>query len=582
MSRSAQVAAAVAVTMALLLPAGCIRLPEDGPVVETQSTGDANDAPGIYIDPRPPQDGASASEVVKGFLDAMTATPIQTNVAKQFLAKETQASWNPELETITYADSLTPQGSTRVSVRLIGANRLDARGTWQGPLTSLEQILPFPMVLEDGQWRIAQAPNALIVPESWFEQRFRQLSLYFFDPTGQVLVPEPVFVPLGEQLATTLVKGLLKGPGDDLNRVSTSFLPAGLSVGLSVPVSAGIADISLTGDAGQQTTQAIELMIAQLAWTLRQDPAIEALRVSIGGQPIQLPGGVSEFSVDEGSEYDPNGFQSSGLLYGLRDGLLVAGHADSLAPLDSPLGVDDYGLRSIAVNLTATTVAGVAADGQSLLEAPVRGPEDGVTQVVSGATDLLRPAWDFTDRLWLVDRTADGALVSYLENHKPKALEIPGVSGRKVRSFLISRDGSRLMAVVHRMSGDALMVSRIRYDDQGRVLRATRAERISWEGGAQLNVLDIGWRSPTTIAVLHRLTKDLSQVRTIAVDGAPTGLESLTTTLRGRWKSLAASPVASESLYAVTGSTLKDLSSATGGTTDLELGPGVSMLGYVG
>ena len=85
---------------------------------------------------------------------------------------------------------------------LTGADRLDARGAWQGPLPRRRSALEFPMAQEDGEWRIAQAPDALIVPETWFEQRFRQVSLYFFDPTAQILVPEPVFVPRGEQLAT--------------------------------------------------------------------------------------------------------------------------------------------------------------------------------------------------------------------------------------------------------------------------------------------------------------------------------------------------------------------------------------------
>ena len=105
------------------------------------------------------------------------------------------------------------------------------------------------MTTEDGEFRIAAAPDALIVPESWFEQRFRQVSLYFFDPTAEILVPEPVFVPRGEQLATTLIKGLLRGPSPELARVSRSFIPPGLTFGLSVPVSDdGVADISLQGE----------------------------------------------------------------------------------------------------------------------------------------------------------------------------------------------------------------------------------------------------------------------------------------------------------------------------------------------
>ena len=57
-------------------------------------------------------------------------------------------------------------------------------------------------------------------------------------------MPEPVFVQVGEQLASTLISGLLEGPADDLEGVARTFLPGGLSVGLSVPVSpSGVAAV---------------------------------------------------------------------------------------------------------------------------------------------------------------------------------------------------------------------------------------------------------------------------------------------------------------------------------------------------
>ncbi len=579
-ARARRLATALLVVVGLLFAAGCVRLPESGPVVETRSDGNLDDEPGIYIDPKPPQPGDSAPDIVKGFLDAMTATPIQTNAAKQFLTKDAQASWNPELSTVTYADASPPRGGYRVSVTLTGAGHLDARGGWMGPVPKGEEVLSFPMVVEDGELRINDAPDALIVPESWFEQRFRQVSLYFFDPTAQILVPEPVFVPRGEQLATTLIKGLLRGPGSSLNRVSRSFIPAGLTFGLSVPVSAdGVADISLRGDAGQQTPQAIELMLAQFSWTLRQEPAIRAMRLTIGGQAIQLRGGATEISVAEGAPYDPAGFQASFLLYGLKDGKLVAGEADNLNPVDGPLGATAYGVSAVAVNLTATQVAAVAGDGQSVLLAPVRGGVE-VREVISGATDLLSPAWDFADRLWLVDRASGGARVSFIENGKLRPLQVPQVTGRNVRSFLVSRDGSRLVSVVRAGGSDRLVVTRLHHDDQGRILRAGPGRRISWEGGGRLNIRDIGWRTPTTVAVLHVLTDELSQVRTISVDGSPPGVSSLSTTLRGRVLSLAGSPVEDESLYAVTRTSLLDLSNADRGNTTLD--PAIRKLTYVG
>ncbi|MGZ4777521.1 MAG: LpqB family beta-propeller domain-containing protein [Oryzihumus sp.] len=582
-TRARRTAAALLAGVVLVLPTGCVQMPTAGPVVDTRPQGGSVAAePPIYIDPKPPQPGGRPVDIVSGFLDAMTATPIRTDVAKEFLTRAARSTWAPTRETITYDDTPDIRGQSTVVVTLPGANHLDAHGAWRGPLPAADSVLRLPMVQEDGEWRIARVPDALVVPESWFDQRFRQVSLYFFDPTAQILVPEPVYVPRGEQLATTLTSGVLAGPGPALSRVSRSFLPPGLRVSLSVPVSPqGIADISLDGDAGQQTPQALELMIAQLAWTLRQEPTIQAFRLSLGGQPVTLPGGVSEFRVDEASEDDPTGFRASGLLYGLRHGRLVSGTGSNLTYVDGPLGAADFGASDVAVNLSANEVAAVTGSGTSILLAPVHGrSQDSVHQVVSDASRLLRPAWDFSDRLWLVDDAPGGARVSFVEGERQTPLQVPGVSGHEVRSFLVSRDGSRMVAVVHRPSGDRLLVSRILHDDQGHVLRATRGRPIAWEGGGRLDLRDLAWQSPTTVAALDVLTDQLVQVRTISVDGSAPSLDSLSFTLRGHVVSLAGSPADDQPLYAVFGSSIYDLSRSERGSTSL--GAPVSALGYVG
>ena len=580
-----RLATALVVCVALLLPAGCVRMPESGPVVETSSGGNASIDEPAYIVPRPPQQGNSPADVVKGFLDAMTAFPIEFTVARQFLSVDARASWNPGLKTITYGEASTPRGAPpKVSVTLTDADVLDERGAWRGPLPRNDRVLQFPMARdEEGQWRISEAPNALVVPETWFEQRFRQVAVYFFDPSAQVLVPEPVFVPLGEQLATTLTAALLRGPGPQLADVSRSFIPPGLKFSVSVPVSAdGVADIALTGDVGQQTPQAINLMLAQFAWTLRQEPAIRTLRVTIGGQPIQVPGQEGDVPVNEGSAYDPTGFQASSLLYGLRDGLLVSGSPDSLVPVDGPLGTTKYGLSEVAVNLDATVAAAVSGDGRSLLEAPVHAPGKRVREVVSEATDLLRPAWDIGDRLWLIDRNRGGARVLVREHNVTTPVEVAGISGADVRHFLISRDGSRLVAVVRRPGhGDAVMVSRISHDTQGRVLGAGRAKWIAWRGEGDVSIRDIGWAGPTRIVALEALAgADLFAVRTVSVDGSPPGSDSLANTLTGKVLGLVSSPVPTETLYAVTTSLLLDQTNSV--RQNVPLDSTVSSLGYVG
>ena len=75
----------------------------------------------MAINPLGPQPGQSPSEVVKGFLDAMQATPIRTDVAREFLAEPAQDVWNPEATVIYDSASLprpSPVGGDLVDVEL--------------------------------------------------------------------------------------------------------------------------------------------------------------------------------------------------------------------------------------------------------------------------------------------------------------------------------------------------------------------------------------------------------------------------------------------------------------------------------
>jgi hypothetical protein len=564
---------AVAVVIAAAM-SGCVTMPDSGPVVQTGSQGAVTSDRGFSYDPRPPKPGASQPEVVRGFLDAMRAAPIQTRTAKEFLTTDAAAAWTPHHQTVTYASPPTPRETDEgIAVRLDDPNRLDSRGAWRGSLPRGQRTITFPMTLEDGEWRIDAAPNALIVPEDWFQLYYRQVSVYYFDPTASILEPEPVFVPRGEQLATALTQALLPGPGPGLANVAQSFVPPGLDVAVGVSVSAdGVADLLLTGDAGPLTPKTTELMMAQLAWTLRQEPDIKSVRVSIGDQPVPLPGGVSSYRVDGGAEYDPAGFQASPLLYGVRRSRLVSGTATGMVPVDGPFGTPVPGLDAVSVSVDGGSVAGVTGGGTSVRVGPLAARDRGQVRPVLAGTRLLRPTWDFAGRLWLVDRAAGRARVSYVARGAATPVTVPGVTGEDVRMFLVSRDGTRLVAVVHRPAGDVLVISRIQHNGAGRVLGATRAEQIDPAGDADVPIRGITWRTSASIAVLRPLTPSLSGVGVASVDGSPPSPETPSIAVDGRVRSLAGSPVPSESVYGVRRRALVDISSSERRVTPLERG----------
>jgi hypothetical protein len=582
--RPTRVAAAF-LAAALLAPvAGCVSLPESGPVVETDESRGTPVTSGVKYDPLPPLPDASRSEIVKGFLDAMTAVPIQTTSAAEFLTQEARASWRPERETITYGDRAPAldTGSV-VRVRMLdGSNRFDARGAWRGSLSGAALDLRFGLEMEGGQWRIADPPDALIVPESWFESRYRRLSISFFDPSAQILVPEPVFVADDDALATRLVEGLLDGPGPALAPSSRSFFPPGARLGdLSVPVSAdGVAEVSLS-DVGQQPPASQRLMMVQLASTLRQVVGITAVRVTVDGELLQLPGSdEGRFPVNLGAEFDPAVPAASAVVFGIRDGQLVSGIPDDLDPVGGVLGTGEVPLRSAAVNLDGSTAAAVTTS-DAVLVGPLNGGLTEMRGILDRSADLLEPAWDFTDRIWLIDRRSDGARVLYYENDRLRTLEVPGVTGEAIRSFLVSRDGSRLVAVVAGRTGDELVVSRIRHRAEGDVRSATPAQTILQTAPEAQTIKDIAWRSPTSVAVLTGVAGELWEVRSIAVDGAPTSIESIAN-LNGPVRSMAGSPVPDQGLLVLAPDAALDLSRPI--AREIELGDGrrLRSLGYVG
>ncbi len=571
---------AVLVLGLVLALTGCVRLPNSGPVVEAGNAGEAGIPVACCYVPNPPQPGESRTEIIQHFLEAMTATPIQTNVARQFLTDAAQPTWDPEQATIVYGDTSRAVNRTRtaVSVTMTDAYRLDSRGVYEGPVPAADSTLRFELEMQNGQWRIAELPDALVVPKAWTDDHYRTVDVYYGDPTGQILVPEPVAVPRGEQFATALMRSLLSGPGPALDGVSHNALPEGLTLGLSVPVdAAGVADVALEGDASQMTTQQAELAAAQIAWTLRQDPTIRSIRLTAGGQA--LPGLPRDIRPDEGAELDPSDFTSSTAMFALRDGRVVGGPPDAMEPVDGLVGERAYGFTDIALSPDSRQVAGLTAKRTAVLVAATYDAQAKVQEVLSEATNLLTPAWDFADRLWLVDRTRTGAQVQVLTSGQALSLQVPGVTGKDVRSFLVSRDGSRLVAVVRQKRRDVVLVSRLRYNDRGVVRAATPASQLAGPVDNGARFAGLAWQSPTTVAVLIS-ERDLAQVRTLSVDGSPGLLSTASPTLSGDFQWLAGAPEEGAPLVASTPQAYVDLSATSRVPVEANFAP--STLTYTG
>ena len=589
MRRPAVLLAAMAVLLAL---GGCVSLPESGAVRAAPVREHVEDDGTLDYTPGGPKQGATPGTIVEGFLVAMTATPVNTSVARQYLTDASSRSWVPEQGTIVYGTKQVGPGTGRISVDLGDTVQLDGRGEWLGDPTHGQGVrLRLHLVREAGEWRISDPPNALIVPTVHFASTFTQYFLYFFDKSSQVLVPEPVYVPRGAQAPTVLVSGLLRGPDRALLGVERTFFPARTKLDdLSVPVSRdGTAQVPLTDEVLDLDTDGLNLMFAQLAWTLGQIPGVERLRITVDGSPLDLPGEGADVPVGAWTEYDPAVAWASQSLFGLRDGRVSAVVDGAERRVSGLFGGADLAISSFGVDLPAENIAAVT-DGGTRVKVAARNRTPGTQPGLADATtvyqgyDVRRPVYDLNGQLWLLDRTRRGARILVVRNGIAREVDAPGITGTRVTAFAVSRDGTRLIAGVRGTGTDHLVLARVQREPDGRVRGVTPAVPLDLGVAANEPIRDLAWRTPGTIAVLTGPAPTSSQVVVVPVDGstAPGDLVTDAEPFQDRAVSVVTAPTLGAPLYVGTPTGQLFSLAATGRWTTAGIDPGFRAAAFVG
>jgi hypothetical protein len=511
-----------AVAMALLA-CGCTTLPDSG-AVKTRPAGVQQTASQVpYFRPAGPSDGDDPDSIVRGFLLAMQANPPSTSVARSFLSDRAKGTWNPSLGTIVYDASTLDTRGARVVARLRGSHRLSASGAWLGGTAATTTTLDLTLVEQAGQWRIDNPPNVLAVRASYFANVFVPFTLYFFDRTGTVLLPSRVYLPRGEQTATNLVRGLLAGPPPD-RRAAVSVFPAAVNLDdVAVVVNdAGIATVPLDASVLGMTPARLSRAVAQLGWTLRQVPGINRLRITVNGTPLPLADGRTDERVGVGADYDPLMAEQRQLV-AIADGRVVVDDGDRGAPVGGPFGEPGFALRSLAWSARSHSLAAVSANGRRVFVAADRGSRaaDRVETALDGATDVLRPAFDRFGGLWLVDSTPEGAVVHLVRNGHDRTLQVPGVTGARIRAFTVTGDGATFVAVLAGGTDPTVLTSDLVRAGGGRVQSATPARRLQVSGVDLGPARDVVQSGGTTVAVLTRPADGADRIVSVELDGAP-------------------------------------------------------------
>jgi hypothetical protein len=536
-------AAAVAVFAATLLLTGCASIPTSGSVhsAEQAAGSDSGIQQDVQFYPEPPADGASAEQIVRGFLDASGAVePAVAGqpdfaTARKYLTPDDQTTWQPgEIQIydgplqLTSPRTVTAHTTEKVEFEAPLTGIIDERGTYRPAVAGAMDQLTFEVPEVKGQRRIHRPPPLLLISKSNFDREYESLNLYFFDPSGRFLVPDPIYLAKRADRATLLVRGLLEGPSSWLSAaVKSSAFPEDVKLTpRGVRVVGGRAVVDLSKPAGQATRDQQNRFGAQLVRTLAQ-LQISSVTVTVDGKASPL----TDLEVDKVVTQPPEPDA-----YGLRDGVLHvfqsigtddAKSAEKIAgKLGTQIKLSDFAVQPGTASGTTATIAGIDDKSQRKLyiaKGAVDPRQITTFKQLDSAKDtpfqqLESPSWDRSGRLWVIDQRRGRSAIVVVDSQLRAQEVTAGIAGQSltVQTIAVSEDGTRLALVTKDGEGrQEAQLATVTMGPAGLGLSPPRPLAPGLSSAA-----DVAWRGPSELVILGTQPNGQKQPYLVSVDGS--------------------------------------------------------------
>lgn len=438
---------------------GCASIPTSGPVSQVTPSQIPARTTAADLSPGPPIPGASADEMIAGFQVAMAAGQPGLAVARKYLTPQAAESWHPEANGVQIYDAeQDPPQSTadnvQIDARILG--RLDPDGRFKLANERVNQ--DFKMVRVDGELRISNPPEGLLISQYMFTRYFDPYPVYFLNSHGN-LVPETVHLPISQVTPELVLKALLAGPSSWLAGGVSTALPADTKLNSVALDPNGTTRIDLGDQIARLGEEERRTLGAQLAWTMSSFPRVKAVLLTVNGAPYKMPGQSDSGLIELVNQ---QGFQvlsrpQSPDLFAISNGILgrITDEARFVAvkgEFDSPSSLATVGLSLDAMMLAAVDTTGTilwlgATDGQ-------------IRRISTGLAAMARPQVAL-DRAWTVGKDTDGrsTFVRIDEKGQLSLIRAPDIG--EVISFRIDPAGSRIAMVGKSAGKDRLWLAKV-------------------------------------------------------------------------------------------------------------------------
>lgn len=515
---------ALAVVTAALLLSACAGLPTTGDVQPGLALGASPEDQDFLPLASGPVDGAGPAGIVEGFMEAAITPADNWDTARKFLTPELASTWRANTgvsidvsgSTRSFTSSVDAEGDDEgeeefsegdtvdVRVRFDQVASVDASGAYSEAFGASNSA--FVVVRTNGQWRISEAPDGVVIDEASFSRVYDDYALQYYDQTWERLVPDVRWFPRRATIATTIAQSLIGGaPSPWLDPAVQSAFPQGVQLARdAVPIDADqVADVALNRAALGLDSKTLARMRTQLQATLAAAGVqISQVRFSVDGRTLDA--GVVKLVEDPAD---------TGSIV-LKDGVFGTLVGSEITPIpgvsEEILGATQP-VAAVDVAVDGSHAAVQLADGHVWLAG------DGRFDELDARASLVRPSMDPYDYTWSVPSNAPAALQAIGSDVAPQAVAGAWPEASSIAAVRVSTDGARVAAVVVIGGERWVVVSAIIRDEAGIPTELGPTEPLAQLDG---NVAGLVWLGADRLAVLTDL--DDRMVHTQIVGGTGT------------------------------------------------------------
>ena len=460
-----------------------------------------------------PNPAMSPDQLLREFLKA-TADPANRHIAaRQFLTESASKDWDDQgsallIDKVVFTETRSEEKvSVTMQADMLGS--ISDIGVFETADGKLPDPGPIELVQTPNGWRINRLPNGVFLDWQKFQAAYKRYTLYFVDPTGKTVVPDPRYVAVSDPdlLATELVNKLIAGPRPEMAKAVRNLLgpplklrgPVTRADGGKTGVGRGYGGARVDLENLTTTDPASRLLLAaQIIWTMARSDVNGPYLINVDGAPLD-DRFVDGWKTTDVAATDP----------GAVDGASAGVHAligGSMMGLDGQRAVKMPGSFGAMADQRAATLSRSGADVASVVVPPGAGaslwigPVGGQAVQAADGRTISRPSWALDNAVWVaVDGNSVVRVIREAASGQPARIPVDSAAVTSqfpgaITELQVSRDGTRVALVI-----DGQVVLAGVEQTSGGDFALTYPRRIGF--GLGKSVVSLAWRTGDDMVV---------------------------------------------------------------------------------